>query len=634
MTKWITRGRVALATAGLLLAVALTGATTPPARVPPPTRFKIVVFGSYAKDLMAFEAFARRAKDAGATHLVLTAEDMPWAMWQLDTPGDPYPAWVASNVGLLKIATPEALTPFLPRDYADRAMHILEERCRVLRKLGLKAAFTTFEPQMLPEKVYEDHPSWRGPQVDHPFRSRVPRFAPDVDHPEVLALYRESMRKLVLRCPEIEILSLHTADSGAGLSWSVGLYPGPNGSTLQGPRPMHRRYRDFFQALRDGAQDAGVNLLQIDVVRIKEEAELIALKLPPGMAVANFEGPSATRYRETVGFLLEYLNPSHPARGVPVAMQFLEELEQAHAGSAPRLFVLMGDRFNQDLYFRILRAYADTPTTDRLTRLQLLARVATGEAGSDGASDLVEVWTALHGVQQDLRLLNRGGFIPYLGSVQQRWLTRPFVPFPEELTDEEQAYYRPFLFQARTEQRAFDLGEMQGTYWFGRGGGRPYFVDSLFQRMLAQLRSARDAAGRLGERAPAEQRAEFVTLHTRLGVLECLVANCMNALDYQYYLDVSKGWDLRRTHEDVETMHTIQEWLLIRDVARREIDNTTALLALLDTGHADLIDLAPTPEDENPRTLGPDLRDHLRKKIQIMIRHWEDYERLFIKEGR
>ena len=68
------------------------------------------------RNLADFESFARRAKRSGATHIVITAEDLPWAAWQMDTPGDPYPAWAMSNVGLLKVAPPEALKPFLPGD--------------------------------------------------------------------------------------------------------------------------------------------------------------------------------------------------------------------------------------------------------------------------------------------------------------------------------------------------------------------------------------------------------------------------------------------------------------------------------------------------------------------------------------
>src|SRR5512141_1956838 len=189
--------RISCLLCGLLLAAV-------PAADAANRRFKTIIFGRYAESLASFKSFARQAKQSGATHIVLTAEDLPWATWQLDTPGDPYPAWAMSNVGLLKVATPASLKPYLPQDYAQTVIGILRSRAAVLRKLGLKAAFTTFEPQILPETVYQAHPLWRGPQVDHPLRSRVPRFAPSIDNPEVLALYRESIRTLLAACPEIE----------------------------------------------------------------------------------------------------------------------------------------------------------------------------------------------------------------------------------------------------------------------------------------------------------------------------------------------------------------------------------------------------------------------------------------------
>lgn len=57
------------------------------------------------------------------------------------------------------------------------------------------------------------------------------------------------------------------------------------------------------------------------------------------------------------------------------------------------------------------------------------------------------------------------------------------------------------------------------------------------------------------------------------------------------------------------------------------------LIDLLQSQKAPLIDLAKTSGEENLRVLGPDLVDQLRKKIKIMMAHWEDYERLFINEG-
>jgi hypothetical protein len=52
------------------------------------------------------------------------------------------------------------------------------------------------------------------------------------------------------------------------------------------------------------------------------------------------------------------------------------------------------------------------------------------------------------------------GLIMYARGAQ-RWINRPFVLFPEELTEEERSYYRRFQFQALDEAHANDLLDMQ-----------------------------------------------------------------------------------------------------------------------------------------------------------------------------
>ncbi len=349
---------------------------------------------------------------------------------------------------------------------------ILKTRCEVLRKLGLKAAFTTFEPQMLPEAVYEAHPLWRGPQVDHPLRSRVPRFAPSVDNAEVLALYRESTRKLLTLCPEIEILSLHTNDSGSGMSWSQGLYQGPNGSALLRDRKMHSATGTSSARCKPGRADARPGSLEIDAEWVREAApELVAGKLGPGMAVANLEGPNATVYKADVGFLLDYFYPFYPAMGLPLPVRYLEELEEAQKSPAPRLFYLIGDRYDSELYFQIYDAFQKKSDARRRQPHATAADIAAARVGEANAGALVDAWMALHRVQRDADILNFGGTLFYIASVHQRWLTRPFVPFPEELAPADTVYYRKFQFQARREDRARDLGDIQGTRQYEGLGG-------------------------------------------------------------------------------------------------------------------------------------------------------------------
>src|SRR6185369_8903239 len=141
----------------------------------------------------------------------------------------------------------------------------------------------------------------------------------------------------------------------------------------------------------------------------------------------------------------------YPAQGIPLAVRYLEELEQASNSAAPRLFYLIGDRFNRDLYLQIYDAFAANPTQDDVSRMRLLHSIAAGRAGEQHASAILDAWLAIHRVQRDADILNFGGTVFYIGSVHQRWLTRPFVPFPEELTPEETQYYRKYQFQARSE---------------------------------------------------------------------------------------------------------------------------------------------------------------------------------------
>lgn len=602
---------------------------TPATAAAPP--FRTVIFGRYSDSIESFEAFARRAKQSGATHVVITAEDLPWALWMLDTPGDPYPAWAMSNIGIFKVATPEALKPYLPQDWANRVMGMLRQRCEVLRKLGLKAAYTTFEPQILPEAVYRDHPLWRGPQVDHPLRSRVPRFAPNIDNPEVLDLYRESMRKFCTQCPEVEVVSLHTNDSGSGMSWSPGLYQGPNGSALTREKKMYERYRDFFGALRQGAQEARPGPLEIDAEWVREATpELVATRLEPGMAVANYEGPKATRYKAVVGFLLDYFYPFYPALGIPLPVRYAEELERAAQSGAPRLFYLIGDRYNTDIYFDIYDQFWKKPTSDEVSRIQLLRSVAAARVGDAAAGPLVTAWSAIHRAGRDVDILNFGGTLFYIGGVHQRWITRPFVPFPEELLPEERNYYRRFQFQARGEDRAMDLGDIQGTRQY-QGLGGAAVSGQLLVRMKSDIAEARRLLAAVAAAAP-QRRAELELLDRRLRVFDILIDNCRDGLEYQYLLDFMKGGRLRRPVEFQEHLTDIPEWRQIKDIARREMDNSIVLAELLESTKEPLLDLAKTKEEENIRVLGPDLAAQLRRRVQIMAKYWEDYERLFDEE--
>jgi hypothetical protein len=590
--------------------------------------FSKVIFGCRTENIQEFEKFVIRAKQSGATHINLCNEDLPKSYWQYDTPGDPYPSWVITNIGLLKIATPESLKPYIPQDYAEEVMKILEERCRILRKYGLKAAIMTFEPQMLPEKVFEDHPLWRGPRVDHPVRSKVARWAPSIDNYEVLELYRESVEKLIRRCPEIEILSLITNDSGTGLDWSGGLYGGKMGNTLYQDRSMDERLYGFFKALKDGSKNAG-GTLEIDIQWTREtDPERIAINLDKGMAIENLEGPDTTPFKAQAGFLLDYFNLYYPVLGIPHPVKFLYELQNAWQSHAPRLFILIGDRFNSGLYMTIYDRFRENPVQDEIARLEFLKEIAASMAGSENADDLLKIWLDLYEIQKLHNFVETGGYIFYLGGVQQRWLTRPFIPFPEELKQDEKEYYRKYQFQGRTEKNAEDLVDLQGYRMYDGWTGR-YMTGKIMEWFRNHVQDARQHTRMIINRSPAELKPEFELFDLRLQVFLCLIENANNAVSYQAQIDRIKFLGIVPEDNPVAGSRSSWDRQLIMETARKEIDNTSVLMQLLKSTDEILMDISPAPEHDDIRLLEHNFIENLQKKLNIMNAHWLDYNRVF-----
>ena len=80
-------------------------------------------------DIEAFERNAARARQLGATHVVIT-EDIPPALWEMDVPGDPYPAWYMYQPDLLKTFPPAALEKYVDKDYAERVAALFRRAAR------------------------------------------------------------------------------------------------------------------------------------------------------------------------------------------------------------------------------------------------------------------------------------------------------------------------------------------------------------------------------------------------------------------------------------------------------------------------------------------------------------------------
>ena len=93
-----------------------------------------------AENLDEFRAAAEAAAKLGVTHVYVS--ELPKSRWQWDMDRtDPYPNWGMMHAALFKVYVPEKLREYLPCDYAEKNLRIVADRCAILKKYGLKAAF-------------------------------------------------------------------------------------------------------------------------------------------------------------------------------------------------------------------------------------------------------------------------------------------------------------------------------------------------------------------------------------------------------------------------------------------------------------------------------------------------------------
>jgi hypothetical protein len=535
--------------------------------------------------------------------------------------------------------------------YAADIVRILEARCAVLRKLGLKAHWNSNEPQVLPEAFFRAHPRLRGPRVDQPNRSRTAWFAPCADQPETLRLYRESLQALLARCPEVESFNFLTQDSGSGFCWVPALYPGANGPADCRDRPMAQRVSGFLVNLQQAARASGheivININPITprqwmIPSFSPEVQASILHaLPRGIALQGREGPDGRAFA-LGGHPGAAAGAFYPVIGIPVpdlggargSREGEEDLPPTAASDAPEpatprpVLVNLGDETMELFTVRLLQATRGKPMRTWYERVTTLRAFAASLAGEEDADRLLEAWSTLGEAQRRLDALDFGGMLRF-GHVLNRWITRPLVPFPEQLTPEETRTYRPFLFQAKGEEQAADLVDIQAMRMY-EGWGAKLLFQRVIETTLPDIRRARHTLDTLAKSAKEDSaRKDWQAIGRRLDALQCLLESADHMVSYQAHLDRVRALGLKP--EANPPLGAQSDWARtdMLELARKEIDTAVRLQELLRDASAPLLDTAPTAAEETIMRLGPDLPAQLQHKIDVMNAHWRDYDRIF-----
>jgi hypothetical protein len=590
-----------------------------------------------AADLALFDRKAALSKELGATHMVIT-EGIPLATWELDR-DDPYPEWYVHHASLLKVFPPKDVQPYVNMDYANHVAGIVEKRCAILRKYGLKAVWHANEPAVMPEAFFTAFPELRGPRIDQPNRSRKAHFAPCVDEPGTLRLYRESIQLLLKRCPEVELFEWTTTDAGAGFDWTPSLYPGINGNSKYKDRPMEDRVSGFLINAQKAAADAG-HVIEINLNPIAarqwmiptfspEVLQAIVRRLPRGLAVQGREGPDGRAFAGGASGGAGGA-PFYPVVGLVVpSLSGAGRRGGGAGGDAPaRVVIELGDKTTVDFNYRLLKATRGAPMRTLLERVTALRAFAASEVGEDQADSLVEAWSALNDVERNLSILDFGGMLRF-GHVLNRWITRPMVPFPEELSADETKDYRQYLFQAKGEEQAADLVDIQAMRAY-EGWGAKLLFQRTIELSLPQMRTALGRVGRIRDAAKDEASTKQWDLEgKRLQAVIYLLQSADDMVAYQAQLDRVKALGAKPEANPVLGVQSGWDRTDLMETARREIDTMVDLKGLLDSTDEPILDMAPTAGEETIMRLGPGVSAELRHKIDVMNAHWRDYDRLF-----
>ncbi|MGX5820875.1 hypothetical protein ACWKWU_21945 [Chitinophaga lutea] len=538
--------------------------------------------------------------------------------------GSAWHEYASGNPTPFKFFPDARLAPFIPADFVKKNRELLLLKVKILREHGMEASFIGYEPNFMPAAFFDAFPQLMGPRVDHPRRSTQKEFAPCVHQPETRALLAGMMEQLLKAAPEIVSFSFKTNDAGAGICWSDWLYTGPNGPAACQRLGMGERMASLLQAYQEGASRAGRKLsIYIDDASSNfsgSERTDIESHLPDNCyflsnakrAQVNIGGTLGSLYPVTgvlnLVSLLPQLQalPDNPDKTIFITLRAAYDRGVERPDVSALLIGLIADQFRKpasakgpEAEFRQLRETCDLWAGARSGGLLLKAFVALDEAMAYKAATFPRVHSLYWGVTE-------------------RLITRPLVIAPQRLSAQEEAYFLPFVFNVYDDEARMDYMDIHG--------GRQTVPPGAAENYANRISRAADLFGQLDEAAP--QKAFFRRMSLSLKMHASIIRSCGNFAAAQAIRDrnaaIVNGAVRRHDKESSWTGHP--DFISFNNIMRNELDNTMALISLLENGGAQQVIVARQPLYEDRFLLGPDLVAQLRKKRKIMLDHWRDVE--------
>ena len=566
-------------------------------------------------DLKEFEKQVELAKEHGFTHVNISTltertdysgedKDSPWCEWSVITPS------------IFKHVLPAGLEDAFPKDFVKRQFEVLKKRHDILGKYGLKCAYWGNEPHWLSNRIFEQHPEWRGPRVDNSLRSVGLFFAPCVDNPEVLELYRQAVKEMVTQCPLIDTFGLMTNDSGSGFCWSHQLYVNQNGNSDCRYRNMGDRVNGFYNAIKDGMRAAGVKEPDVRLTWVwfpLNEVHNIESKVEPGVQLTIKSLPGWGSAMHLLGF------------GSPI--NCISGILQAKKNKAADYYVAEADP-------RWLKAFSlskNITSTGERAKAELLFALAKELYGEETVDEVVEAWNRINLVNKILHLsgLKLDWGVYCISTL--RWLVRPLVAHPERLSPEEEDYWLPYLYQSEKAQPEFykNYSAFTGAPMI-KGWDHATIYSCAIDDAVDHLDSVISLFKQAQSKAANEQIKKDLLVQELLAKVErCIILSVRHTVQIAALID-ERDKVLRTASVDLTENPANEEgspglYYMYRAL-RWELDNINNLIKILKEAPVPLIRTAADKKQESTFIYGQDLIQNLEKKVKIMLKYWRDAE--------
>jgi len=613
------------------------------------------------------EAYVRRLAECGFTHLEVNGLEGPMAMEET-TASEFYPQFYTYAPGLNHFVDTDLTRGLWPAHYLEANINRVRKLAALGRKYGLKPGIVCFEPRSLPERFFVRYPTLRGARVDHPFRSRIPRYSLAQDHPVTRRHYRDLIQNMLKEVPDLAYLSIWANDSGAGFEHTSSLYVGRNG----GPY-MIREWRNhekiaevagesvvrYLRLLRESAAEINPEfrvLLRFESFKVEHDTIMKGI----GDGVDLEAGTLLVR-----GYSLPYAHPRYPEQTGIAGTLFQTEMDPKEAvalesmrgqGVEPVVQYapcgawnhepLLGIPFPRMLHAR-MKSIADIgvrqvsafggllntektpywPNPEVIRALQfeperpveeVLDSCALRWAGPAFGPVVRRLWD---------RFEEALGYQPYvfhytgIGFVWQRTWDRPFVPDIEAIPSRERNYYERFECVQPNNPAINDFGRDVLFDLIQKGSARRQvdgFDQNLFPRLDAVIEEAEAALGEATGAADQKGMDVLTDLIDRAIAYRCWTTTIRNVCAW-----VEGVHGYLETDDEAEKKTRVD---MVQEAIDLELRNTRRLLELWESSSTEFMVVAET--GENGFVYGENFGQLLRKKIELTEKYRDHAPRI------